>query len=195
MTIISKTKFLEFKSTKSPANKDWFYVRRTNDTASHDSAVVITTLIKTENGYDFLLFNTNRPPLTAENKAKFCLESPAGLIGDNDCNESALECAKKELLEEAGLVASKVYLELVNCAASAGLSCETLTYVTAIVEDNKIIQNPIDDGGIIVERFQVSANEIVNYLNNLNQNEVSIAAATVCGIFYALNRINLIIQK
>lgn len=195
MTIITKTKFLEFKSAKSPANKDWFYVRRTNDTASHDSAVVITTLIKTENGYDFLLFNTNRPPLTAENKAKFCLESPAGLIGDNDCNESALECAKKELFEEAGLIASKVYLELVNCATSAGLSCETLTYVTAIVEDNNIIQNPIDDGGIIVERFQVNSNKIVEYLSTLNQKEVSIAAATVCGIFYALNRINLIIQK
>ena len=195
MTIITKTKFLEFKSAKSPANKDWFYVRRTNDTASHDSAVVITTLIKTENGYDFLLFNTNRPPLTAENKAKFCLESPAGLIGDNDCNESALECAKKELFEEAGLIASKVYLELVNCATSAGLSCETLTYVTAIVEDNNIIQNPIDDGGIIVERFQVNSNKIVEYLATLNQKEVSIAAATVCGIFYALNRINLIIQK
>lgn len=195
MTIITKTKFLEFKSAKSPANKDWFYVRRTNDTASHDSAVVITTLIKTENGYDFLLFNTNRPPLTAENKAKFCLESPAGLIGDNDCNESALECAKKELLEEAGLIASKVYLELVNCATSAGLSCETLTYVTAIVEDNNIVQNPIDDGGIIVERFQVNSNKIVEYLASLNQKEVSIAAATVCGIFYALNRINLIIQK
>ena len=195
MTIISKTKFLEFKSAKSPANKDWFYVRRTNDTADHDSAVVITTLIKTSYGYNFLLFKTNRPPLTAENKAKFCLESPAGLIGDINCNEDALECAKKELLEEAGLVASNVYLELVNCATSAGLSCETLTYVTAIVEDSTIIQEPIDDGGIIVERFQVDSNEIVDYLNNLNQKEVSIAAATVCGIFYALNRINLILQK
>lgn len=195
MTIISKTKFLEFKSAKSPANKDWYYVRRTNDTASHDSAVVITTLIKTENGYDFLLFNTNRPPLSAENKAKYCLESPAGLIGDVDKNEDVIECAKKELLEEAGLNASKIYLELKNCATSAGLSCETLTYITAIVEDDKIIQKPIDDGGIIVERFQVNANEIVEYLNNLNQKEISIAAATVCGIFYALNRINLIIQS
>ena len=32
-------------------------------------------------------------------------------------------------------------------------------------------------------------------LNNLNQNEISVAAATVCGIFYALNRLNLIIQR
>ena len=189
MTIISKTKFLEFKSAKSPANKDWFYVRRTNDTPKHDSAVVITTLIKTQNGYDFLLLNTSRPPLTAENKAKFCLESPAGLIGDKDSSESTIECAKKELLEEVGLIASEIYLELENCATSAGLSCETLTYVTAIVNDNTIAQTPVDDGGIIVERFQVPSDKIIEYLQSLNQKEISIAAATVCGIFYALNRI------
>ena len=56
MTIIAKTKFLEFKSAKSPSGKDWFYVRRTNDTNKHDSAVVITTLVKHEGKYNFLLF-------------------------------------------------------------------------------------------------------------------------------------------
>ena len=54
MKIISTTKYLEFKSTKSPSNSDWCYVRRTNDTNKHDSAVVLTTLIKKEKGYDFL---------------------------------------------------------------------------------------------------------------------------------------------
>lgn len=195
MTIINKTKYLEFKSAKSPQGKDWFYVRRTNDTAYHDSAVVITTLIKNGDEFDFLLLKTNRPPLTAENKAKYCLESPAGLIGDIDCSENTLGCAKKELLEEAGIIAKDLYLELTNCAASAGLSCETLSYVTAIVEDDTLKQVPIDDGGIIVERFRINAKEIVAYLQNLNQNEISIAAATVCGIFYALNRLNLIIQR
>ena len=45
MTIITKTKFLDFKSTKTSENKEWYYVRRTNDTNKHDSAVVITTLV------------------------------------------------------------------------------------------------------------------------------------------------------
>ena len=91
MTIISKTKFLEFKSAKSPSGKDWYYVRRTNDTNVHDSAVVITTLVKKNNEYNFLLFKTVRPPISAENKAKYCLESAAGLIGDNDSNETMLD--------------------------------------------------------------------------------------------------------
>ena len=111
MTIISKTKFLEFKSAKSPANKDWYYVRRTNDTASHDSAVVITTLIKTENGYDFLLFNTNRPPLSAENKAKYCLESPAGLIGDVDKNEDDVVRNKKSKNADMAISVIKTLLK------------------------------------------------------------------------------------
>ena len=188
MTIITKTKYLEFKSVKSPSNKDWFYVRRTNDTKDHDSAVVITTLVKQEGEYNFLLLKTNRPPLSAEGKAKFCLESPAGLIGDNGC-ETILDCAKKELEEETGLRACKIYTELTNCSTSAGLSCETLSYVTAIVDEYKLFCEPISDGGIILERFLVPASEIRKYLKEINPNEVSIAAATVCGIFYAMDRI------
>lgn len=189
MTIISKTKFLEFKSAKSPSGKDWFYVRRCNDTNEHDSAVVITTLVKLENGYNFLLFKTVRPPINAENKAKYCLESPAGLIGDNDCDENTLDCAQKELLEEGGLVADKMYLELTNCSTSAGLSSETLSYVTAIVEKYDLKQEPVSDGGIIKDRFFVPADEIFAYLNNIDKKEISVSAALVCGIFWALKRI------
>ena len=190
MTIIHKTKYLELKSAKSPTGKDWFYVRRTNDTPAHDSAVVITTLVKIDEKYNFLFLKTNRPPLSAENKSKYCLESCAGLIGDNDCNESMLECAKKELLEETGLIAKEMFIELTNGSTSAGLSCETLSYVSAIVDEYKIVQEPVDDGGIIVERFLVPCDEINEYLEKLDKKEVSVAAATVCGIFYALNRIN-----
>lgn len=184
-----ETKFLNFKSAKSPSGNDWYYVKRTNDTNTHDSAVVITTIVKLDNEYNFLFLKTSRPPIYAESKAKYCLESPAGLIGDIDKNESLLECAKKELLEEVGIAANNLYVELINSSTSAGLSCETLSYVTAIIEDYKIINEPISDGGIIVERFFVPAKSIYDYLNNLNTKEISVAAATVCGIFFALKRI------
>ena len=189
MGIITKSKYLEFKSSKSPSGKDWYYVKRTNDSQEHDSAVVITTLVKLNNEYNFLLFKTFRPPITSENKAKYCLESPAGLIGDVNSEENTLECAKKELLEEAGLEANKFYLELENCCTSAGLSSETLSYVTAIVDDYNLITTPVDDGGIIQERFFVPANKIMEYLKNLHTKETSVAAATICGIFYAMDRI------
>ena len=189
--IINKTKFLEFKSAKSPSGSDWYYVRRTNDKNERDSAVVITTIVKIDSCYNFLFLKTKRPPILAENKAKYCLESPAGLIGDVNKNESILECAKKELLEETGLIADEIFVELINSSTSAGLSSETLSYVTAIVDDYKLVQKPVDDGGIIEHRLLVPIANIYNYLNYLNKNEISVSCALVCGLFYALKRVSV----
>jgi len=185
---ISKTKYLEFKSAPSPSGSDWCYVKRTNDTPSHDSAVVITTIVKIDNSYNFLLLKTRRPPLYAENKAEFCIESPAGLIGDINTNETLLECTKKELLEEAGLKTDKLYVELTNSSASSGLTSETLTYVTAII-DNPEFKESITDGGIIAKKFYVKVNDILNYIQNVDTKTTSFATATVTGIYFALNRL------
>lgn len=190
MAVIAKTKFLELKSVKSPSGHDWFYVKRTNDSKNHDSAVVITTLVKIDDEWNFLFLKTKRPPLYAENKADFCLESPAGLIGDENSNENLLECAKKELLEEAGLSADKFFIELTNSSVSSGLASETLSYVTAIVAKPKQVEKPITDGGIIIDRFYIKAAEVLNYLKNIDKN-TSVASATVCGIYFALERLRL----
>ena len=61
--LISHSKFLDFKSAKSPAGHDWYYVKRTNDKKTHDSAVVITTLVKKDGEYNFLFLKTKRPHL------------------------------------------------------------------------------------------------------------------------------------
>ena len=190
MATINSTKFLDFKSALSPSGHDWYYVKRTNDRPNTDSAVAITTLVKVNGIYNFLFIKTNRPPISSENKAKYCLESPAGLIADNDKDETLIECAKKELLEEAGLVADEMYIELKNSSTSAGLSSETLTYITAICNSYDIIQKPVSDGGIILDRFFIPVDNIDKYLKNINQNEISVAAALVCGVYYALLRIN-----
>ncbi len=189
MKIITKSKFLEFKCAKSPDNKDWYYVKRTNDTKDKDSAVVITTLVYNDNEYNFLFLKTKRPPIYAENKAKYCLESPAGLIGDIEHKETLIECAKKELLEETGLVADRLFVELENCSTSSGLSSETLSYITAIVNNYDVIKQPVSDGGIIVDRFMTPVKSIRDYLTSLDKKEYSIATATISGIFFALNRI------
>ena len=191
MTTLYKSKYLEFKSAKSSSGGDWFYAKRTNDSDSHDSAVAIATLVKNNNDYDFVFLKTKRPPILAENKAKYCLELPAGLIADDNKDETLLECAKKELIEETGYIADKIYIELKNSSTSAGLSSETLTYITAIVEDNKVVSKPVDDGGIIVERILISRKNVYNYLNSLDTKEISVSSALVCGLYYALNRINL----
>lgn len=189
MTTIAESKFLKFRSAKSPEGHDWFYVHRTNDNGKHDSAVVITVLVKKDGEYNFLFLKTKRPPIYAENKAEYCIESPAGLIGDIDINETLEECAKKELLEETGLTADKIYTELLNSSTSAGLSSETLSYVTAVVDNYKITEQPVSDGGIIVERFFVPAKDVKKYLQEADNKKYSVAAATVCGIFFAMHRI------
>lgn len=187
--LISHSKFLDFKSAKSPAGHDWYYVKRTNDKKTHDSAVVITTLVKKDGEYNFLFLKTKRPPIYGENKATFCIESPAGLIGDIDKNETLSECAKKELLEEAGIEPDKVFVELINSSTSAGLSSETLSYVTAVAENYDVISKPVSDGGIICERFFIPAKKVRDYIDNLDQKKNSVAAATLCGVFLALKRL------
>ena len=186
--ILYETKFLQLKSTVSPSGNEWYYVKRTNDSNEKDSAVVITTLIKKKDEYNFLLLKTKRPPIYAEDKAEFCLESPAGLIGDIDCNETLIKCAKKELLEETGHAADNVYVELLNSSTSAGLSSETISYVTAIIDEDRILKDPISDGGIIEARTYIPASKIRQFLIETSK-ELSVATATVCGIFFALNRI------
>ena len=189
MTTVSSSKFLDFKYAKSPSGHDWYYVKRNNDSDKHDSAVVITTVVKHDGEYNFLFLKTRRPPIYAENKSEFCIENPAGLIGDINTEETLEDCAKKELLEETGLVADKIFVELLNSSTSAGLSSETLSYVTAVVEDYKIIEQPVSDGGIIVERFLVPVKNVRRYFSNLDNEKYSVAAATVCGVFYASARV------
>ena len=186
--VLYETKFLQLKSAISPSGHDWYYVRRANDSNEKDSAVVITTLIKKNNEYHFLLLKTRRPPIYSEDKAEFCLESPAGLIGDIDCDETLIKCAKKELLEETGHAAEKIYVELLNSSTSAGLSSETISYVTAVIDEDRILKDPVSDGGIIEARTYVPASKIRQFLVETSKN-LSVATATVCGIFFALERI------
>lgn len=189
MTIIAKSNYLEFKKSTTTTGKEWHYVKRTNDSPSHDSAVVITTFVKIENEYNFLFLLTKRPPLVAEDKSKYCIECPAGLIGDIDKNETLEECIKKELLEETGLVANKIIIDLKNSATSAGLTSETLSFATAFVENYELQATPVSDDGVICDRFFVKAREIYNYIENLNQTEYSLASPTLTGIFFGLKNL------
>lgn len=187
--IVCKTPYLDFKYAISPCGNPWHYVKRTNDSKTHDSAVVITTIVKISNEYNFLFLKTKRPPIYCENKAQYCLESPAGLIGDENTKESLIDCIKKELLEETGYVADDIFVELANSSTSAGLTSETITYATAIINNDNRISVPISDNGVILDRIFVPVNNIRNYINSIDKKSVSISSALVCGLFFALNRL------
>ena len=124
-----------------------------------------------------------------EDKCEFSIESPAGLIGDINKNEDLLECAKKELIEEAGIEEAKLFFEQKNCSTSNGLSSETLSFVSAFCDEKNITKTPLSDGGIIVERFFVETDKINDFIFNLDPKKYSLATATIAGIYFALNRI------
>ena len=72
-----------------------------------------------------LLVEQYRVPL-----GKYCLELPAGLIGDDTEEEDALTSAKRELEEETGYRAAH-WEELGDFYSSPGMLCESFTLVKA----------------------------------------------------------------
>lgn len=186
--VVSHSKYLDFKSTKADSGSLWFYVKRNNDSTEHDSAVVITTLVKIKNKYNFLFLKTKRPPMTAEKKANYCLECPAGLIGDENKKENLEACLKKELLEETGLKADEIFVEAKNISSSCGLTSETLTFVTAIVKEEVFYSRPESDGGVILDRIYVPYYDIESSINSLSDLGYSVSGALICGVYFAKNR-------
>jgi ADP-ribose pyrophosphatase len=97
----------------------WEYAAR----ARNIRAAVILALAAGE----VILVEQYRVPL-----GKFCLELPAGLIGDQEGNEDedTLASAKRELEEETGYHAAQ-WEELGEFYSSPGMLCESFTLVKA----------------------------------------------------------------
>ncbi len=95
----------------------WEYASRARDIR----AAVILAL----DAGEVLLVEQYRVPL-----GQYCLELPAGLIGDHEEDEDALESAMRELEEETGYRAAQ-WEELGEFASSPGMLSETFTLVKA----------------------------------------------------------------
>lgn len=81
-------------------------------------------ILAIDNG-EVILVEQYRVPL-----GKFCLELPAGLIGDETAGEDAIESAIRELEEEAGYRAAH-WEELGEFYSSPGMLSESFTLVKA----------------------------------------------------------------
>ena len=105
--ILYDTKYLQLKSTKSKTGKDWIYAHRPNVSGG----VVILPII---NNDSVVFLIEERPPMAAENIAKYSISLPAGLVGDIRVDETIEDAVKTELLEETGLVADKIIIAADN---------------------------------------------------------------------------------
>ena len=179
--ILCSTKYLELKEAVAPNGKSaWIYANRQIAT----DVVVIVPVFKTRTEEKILFLKTQRPPLYAENKADINIELPAGLVGDERKGESIEQAIEAELREETGLRADSIKIVSSKIASSAGCTSETSTIALAEITDTTEISKPLSDGGIILERIWVNANDIRNWLQEQEKNGCAISAQALCGLFY-----------
>lgn len=179
--ILCSTKYLELKEAVAPNGKSaWIYANRQIAT----DVVVIVPVFKSETEEKILFLKTQRPPLYAENKADINIELPAGLVGDERKGESIEQAIEAELREETGLRADSIKIVSRKIASSAGCTSETSTIALAEITDTTEISKPLSDGGIILERIWVNANDIRNWLQEQEKNGCAISAQALCGLFY-----------
>jgi ADP-ribose pyrophosphatase len=114
----------------------WEYVSRTRGV----SAAVILAIVED----DVILVEQWRAPLNA-----YCLELPAGLVGDEQEGEAVESAAARELEEETGYRARRI-VSLGRFHASPGMSSEYFTLVRA-----EGLTRVGDGGGVAGEDIKV----------------------------------------
>jgi len=147
--------------------------------------VIILPVLVQENKEDEVIFIlTKRPPLEEEGVSEFCIELPAGLVGDNDKNETTMEAIKKELLEETGHEADKIEIILSKVSASGGLTSETGTLAKATITNPNIIKAPVDDGGVILKRIYIKKSNIKSFIKEQAEKGCAISAYALSALYF-----------
>ncbi len=181
--VLYDTKFLQLKSAKSPMGKEWVYAHRPNAS----DIVIILPWIKKDNKDYVLFIRELRPPLYAERRSKYNIGLPAGLVGDERIGESVTDAIKAELLEETGLVADSIEIVAKNVSSSSGCTSEVSTIAIAKISNPLPVQEPVSDGGILVERMLIEFKDILNFLNSEQEKGNSISGQTLAALFFLKN--------
>ena len=171
------TKYLQLKSTKSKTGSDWVYAHRPNA----KDVVIIVPVIEQKK---ILFIIEERPPLVAEGIATYSIAVPAGLVGDERTGESIEDAIKAELLEEAGLKADRIEIKTRRAASSPGCVSETVTIAIAYINKYEVVSEPVDDGGVIVDRVLIDIDNIYPWLREQEEKGCVLAAQTLAGLFY-----------
>ena len=178
--ILYTTPYLDLKAVKRDYKPDWVYAKRPNA----KNVVAILPVIKNKHEDEILFLITKRPPLEHEKIADFCVEIPAGLVGDEDKSETTYDAIQKELLEETGFISSNTKILAEKISTSAGLTSETVTIALCEIVDDKIIKRPVDDGGVIVDRIRVKKSEIKDFLKQKEAEGFTISALALASLYY-----------
>ena len=174
--VLCNTEYLQLKSTPSKNGKTWVYAHRPN------AKDVVVILPYTDEEVLFLI--EERPPILAENRGKYCVALPAGLVGDERIGETVEDAIKAELREEAGLTAESIKIAAKTVSSSSGCLSETCTLCLAKISDKETICSPVDDGGIIVDRIWVKKTDIRNWLDQKEKEGYVLTGQTLACLYY-----------
>ena len=132
-----------------------------------------------------IFIETRRPPIYAENKAEACIEVPAGLVGDEVNGETVIDAVKKELMEETGYSAEKIEIVVPLMSSSGGCTSETSAMAVADIYNDKIIKEPVTDGGIIIKRYKIPVSEAENWIKQQQEAKKCISAQALAALYFA----------
>lgn len=176
--ILFHTPYLDLKSTES-SGKTWYYAHRPNA----KGAVCIVPVIEKDGKAFVLALETYRPAVDVENLAPFCIEWPAGLVGDERVNESVLAALRAELLEETGYEAETIKVEASRISASAGIVTEMSTLAIAFIQ-KEIVRVPLDDDGTIVKRHLILVEDLFDFVKEKEEAGYSVSYPFYAGICF-----------
>ncbi len=174
--ILYHTNYLDLKATTTSRGSQWVYAHRPNA----KDVVVILPITDDE----ILFVIEKRPPIQAEQKGTYTIGLVAGLVGDERINETIEDAIQAELLEEAGLTAERFEIKAKKVASSPGCVSETCIIAKAYIRNKEIVKEPVDDGGIIVERVWVKKNEVHTWLAKKEKEGYVLTAHTLAALFY-----------
>ena len=174
--VLCDTKFIQLKGTPAKSGNEWVYAHRPNA----DDIVIILPYTEEE----ILFIIEERPPIIAEGRGTYSIGLVAGLVGDVRKNETIEDAIRCELLEEAGLVAESIEIKSRKVARSPGCTSEVCTIAFAKIKDKMPVQEPVTDGGIIVDRVWVKRNNIFNWLKEKEAEGCVLTAHALATMFY-----------
>lgn len=174
----------------------------TRGTAKSVGDVAMTLPVYTDaNGEKFTILQEEARPidLVRNGKDSRVLAFPAGIIGDEAkfSSESALECAKREFIEETGMQAKnfenlsepvRTTKNLKPIMSSPGLTDEATHFFYAEVENLRPVSKAVTDGGITRGWWKVPIKNLQQWVNEMEALGKPLTSQTSTALLKAIMR-------